>query len=283
MGIKNISWKEELKQELLKIGIESELFISDSFLLMRFRENEQLFLHLITIDTQPGCRETLQLQQDYLAEGKQLIQLWEDVWQNRTVQVLSRISALLGRNKRIHGRKTNILSITQPQADQFLNQHHLQGSATSRYRYALLLNDQIVAVATFSGKRKMIRKHPDYTSAELIRFATADGFTVQGGLSKLLQHFIKTLQPDDVMTYADLDWSYGKGYTKLGFELVAQTPPAEIWLDTQKMIRYFPHRLPPELNLIVAELSAAERVGYLNSAHYFSVFNMGNLKYILHL
>jgi len=283
VGIKNTGWKEELKHELLKIGIESELFISDSFHLMRFRGNEQLFLNLLTIDTQPGSSATLQLQQDYLSSGKQLIQLWEDVWQNRAAQVLSRISALMGRNKRIHGRKTIIQNITQPQADHFLNQHHLQGSASSRYRYALLLNDQIVAVATFSGKRKMTRKHPDYTSAELIRFATADGFTVQGGLSKLLQHFIKTLQPDDVMTYADLDWSYGKGYTKLGFELAAQTPPAEIWLDTQKMIRYFPHRLPAGLQVITAELSATERIAYLNSVHYFSVFNMGNLKYILHL
>jgi len=127
----------------------------------------------------------------------------------------------------------------------------------------------------------MTRKHADYTSVELIRFATADGFTVQGGLSKLIKHLIKTILPNDVMTYADLDWSYGKGYTKLGFELVAQVPPAEIWLDQATNTRYFPHRLPDKIITATAQLTEAERTIYLNSLHYISVFNTGNLKYII--
>ncbi|MBB6270463.1 hypothetical protein HDF26_000890 [Pedobacter cryoconitis] len=281
MSIKKISWQQELKQALQDIGIESELYTSDSFLLLKFQDNEELHLNLLSIAKHPDSAETLLLQQQYSASDKQLIQLWEDIWYTKPVQILSRISALLGKNKRIHGRKTSIITITQPEADEFLQKNHLQGSAKARHRYALVLEGQFVAVATFSAKRKMTRKHTDYTSVELIRFATADGFTVQGGLSKLIKHLIKTILPSDVMTYADLDWSYGKGYTKLGFEMVSQMPPAEIWLDQSTNIRYFPHRLPAEIIADLAPLAASEKIVYLNSLHYISVFNTGNLKYIL--
>ncbi|QNK63838.1 hypothetical protein H7F33_04900 [Pedobacter sp. PAMC26386] len=281
MSIKKIGWEIELKQALLGIGIESELVASDSFLLLKFQDNEQLYLNLLSITAHPGSAETLQLQKQYSASGKQLIQLWEDIWSDKSAQILSRINALLGKNKRIHGRKTSVISITQPEADVFFQKNHLQGSAKARHRYALILAGQFVAVATFSARRKMTRIHADYTSVELIRFATADGFTVQGGLSKLIKHLIKTILPDDVMTYADLDWSYGKGYTKLGFEMVAQMPPAEIWLDLADHTRYFPHRLPEEIRKTITLLSIPEQTAYLNSLRYVGVFNTGNLKYIL--
>ena len=281
MSVQKISWQQELKQALLNIGIESELYTSDSFLLLKFLDNDELYLNLLSITIHPDSAETLRLQQEYSASGKQLIQLWEDIWADKPKQILSRISALMGKNQRIHGRKTSVVNITQPQADAFLKENHLQGSAKARHRYALVFDGQFVAAATFSGKRRMTRRHEDYTSVELIRFATADGFTVQGGLSKLIKHLIKTILPSDVMTYADLDWSYGKGYTKLGFELVGQIPPAEIWLDTVNNIRYFPHRLPEEISNVIAELTAAEKVTYLKSLNYSRVFNMGNLKYII--
>jgi len=281
VSVQKISWQQELKQALLNIGIESELYTSDSFLLLKFLDNDELYLNLLSITIHPDSAETLRLQQEYSASGKQLIQLWEDIWADKPKQILSRISALMGKNQRIHGRKTSVVNITQPQADAFLKENHLQGSAKARHRYALVFDGQFVAAATFSGKRRMTRRHEDYTSVELIRFATADGFTVQGGLSKLIKHLIKTILPSDVMTYADLDWSYGKGYTKLGFELVGQIPPAEIWLDTVNNIRYFPHRLPEEISNVIAELTAAEKVTYLKSLNYSRVFNMGNLKYII--
>jgi hypothetical protein len=82
------------------------------------------------------------------------------------------------------------------------------------------------------------------------------------------------------MTYADMDWSYGKGYTKLGFELAEQSPPADIWLSRPTLLRYFPHRLPEEVQsfLLTPDFSAKMR-----SLQYTRVFNSGNLKYILYL
>ena len=41
---------------------------------------------------------------------------------------------------------------------------------------------------------------------------------VSGGMGKLLKAFIKDVQPDDIMSYADLEWSEGTVYEQLGFK-----------------------------------------------------------------
>ena len=252
-------------------------------ILLRFAESPKLVLHLIPIDHHFLPADLLKLQESFKANNQQLIQLWEDVWLKRPDQVLSRITAMLGKNKTVHGRKTKIITVTQVEADNFFGQYHLQFSAKARHRFALTLDGEVVAMASFSAKRNMTKKREGYTSVELIRFATVDGITVQGGLSKLIRHMIKTIGPDDVMTYADLDWSYGKGYTKLGFELTAQTPPAEIWINTETLVRYFPQRLPADMQGLIANLAAQEASGLMEPLGYRLIYNTGNLKYILYL
>ena len=37
-------------------------------------------------------------------------------------------------------------------------------------------------------------------------------------MGKLLKAFIKEVQPDDIMSYADLEWSEGNVYKTLGFQ-----------------------------------------------------------------
>lgn len=283
MGIKIAVWQQDIINKFEEGGISVSPFLSGSFLLLRFEGYKQLLVNLISVDQTVSAEDLLRLQQNYAADNIQLIQLWEDIWLTRPAQILSRISSLTGQNiTRIHGRKTKVVSITQPEADVFLQENHLQGSAKSRYKYALVVEGEVVAVATFSAKRRMTRINETHTSIELIRFATAVGITVQGGLSKLIKHLVNTVKPDDVMTYADLDWSSGKGYTKLGFELAEQTPPDLIWLHQPTLLRYFPHRIA-ETEVQATGLTAEELTAYLLSHHYVRIFNTGNLKYILYL
>lgn len=258
-------------------------FRSSPAFLLRFAESSKLVLHLIPIAHHFIPADLLKLQENFQANGQQLIQLWEDVWRKRPAQVLSRIAAMLGKNNTIHGRKTKVIPVTQVEADRFFGQYHLQFSAKARHRFALHQDGEVVAMASFSAKRNMTRKREGYTSVELIRFATVDGITVQGGLSKLIRHMIKTISPDDVMTYADLDWSHGKGYTKLGFELTAQTPPAEIWINKETLVRYFPQRLPENIQGLIANLAPQEASGVMEPLGYRLIYNTGNLKYILYL
>ncbi len=45
-------------------------------------------------------------------------------------------------------------------------------------------------------------------------------------MGKLLKAFIKVVNPDDIMSYADLEWSEGQVYNTLGFvrEPVGKSP-----------------------------------------------------------
>lgn len=284
MGIKIAAWQKNLVASLGEKGIAAELQAEGSALLLKFKDSAELVLNLIALDCSFQAQELLNLQSLYGDRGILLVQLWEDIWLKRPLQVLSRICSMLGKNKTVHGRKTKVITVSQPQADEFFERYHLQASASARYKYALTLDNEIVAMASFSGKRNMTRRTQEgYTSVELIRFATADGITVQGGLSKLIGHLAKTIAPNDVMTYTDMDWSQGKGYIKLGFELVATSAPAEIWLNRTDMTRYFPHRLPEEVKSGLTGLSASETEDFLISMNYIRIYNTGNLKHILQI
>ena len=48
----------------------------------------------------------------------------------------------------------------------------------------------------------------------------------------MLKTFIKDVQPDDIMSYADLEWSAGDVYRQLGFELEGQKAPVLFTIDT---------------------------------------------------
>ncbi|PTT02468.1 hypothetical protein DBR11_04645 [Pedobacter sp. HMWF019] len=267
MGLK-ADWLREIKHILEGQGIHAENAIQDSFKLLLLKEGK-LILNLISLDQYDDPEELLSYQFSCFQEGIQVIHLWEDIWQSRKEQVLSRLKSVMGLNQRLHGRSTSVEKISKEDAESFLEQYHIQGSAGGRYRYALQYKGEAVAVAVFSHKRKMKGKGEDYTSAELVRFATKDGITVIGGMTKLIKHYLRLFSPNDLMSYADRDWSVGNAYRTAGFELVAETPPSPLYVDPVSYIRYFLHRVPEE--------SDQEKI---NS--YIQVFNTGNLKYVLY-
>jgi len=239
---------------------------------------KNVVIHLVSLISSYQPDELVALQDRYLAKGNNLIHLWEDVWISRREQVIGRIRSLAGLNRRIHARKTKIMIISQLQADEFLYANHVQGTARSKYRFALSIDQTIVSVACFSNLRKMSRNHSaEYRSAEVIRFASMNGYTVTGGFTKLLKNFILEYKPNDVMSYADRDWSSGKVYEQAGFKLVSVSSPATIYVDRNSLVRYFPHRLP-------VSLVATDEKGSAQMDHtYIKIFNTGNLKYIYYL
>ena len=266
MGLK-ADWHVEVESLLKADNIQVENLNHTCFQLL-FIPRGKLLLNLVPV-TQPYTPEAfIALQEAYQLKNMHVIHLWEDIFMTRKAQVLSRIKSFAGLNRSVYGRSTSVEKISKEDADLFLNQYHLQGSVGARYRYCLIHKNETVAVATFSNKRKMSRQGPDYTSAELIRFATKDGITVTGGLSKLIKHYLKLQAPNDLMSYADRDWSLGKGYMAAGFKLKAITPPSKLYLDRITLQRYFMHRIPAH-----PDVSAA--------SHYIEIFNTGNLKFIL--
>ena len=197
----------------------------------------------------------LERQNKQRTKGVSSIILWEDLWWSKKTIVQSRISALLGKSIRIPGRLTYVSRLSKEIAAEFLKNNHLQGSVSAKYRYGLYLplryfrvlppdfaadldsQDLLVAVASFSNARIFSKENKPFRSHELIRFANLLNTTVVGGLDKLINAFIKDFQPDDIMTYADLEWSDGKGYSRLGFEKISLKPPMTFLLDLNTLDR----------------------------------------------
>ncbi len=244
---------------------------------------QNLCIHLISIAqfqaTQLPKLFFQQLSEDFSVHQSRLIHLWEDVWCAKTEVVKSRLLALLGRSTRIHARLCQVQRIDKHTVDKFLTSNHLQVSTNAKFKYGIFIKpsyftryqqvlspySSLVAAATFSAARTVHREGQPYRSVELIRFANLCGCTVVGGLDKLIKAFINEHHPDDIMTYADRDWSDGRGYEKVGFQRVEVTPPQPFLLDIQNQIRHYPKRL------------------HDIPSDWISIENAGNLKYLLDL
>jgi hypothetical protein len=189
-------------------------------------------------------------------QGIKLITIFEDEWLNRSQIVKSRLSQILGINKRGPGARCLRLScISSSQATDFLNTHHISGAAKAEVAVgAYDLNQKLVAVMTFSQGRKFT-KPKEVWQWEMVRFST-DGQHYAGIAARLFHHFEKTYQPQSVLSYADLRWGQGLYLAHLGFRRFEDTPP-NYWyfslknpdfkryhrftFNKQAMIKKYPH------------------------------------------
>ena len=219
---------------------------------------------------------------EYAAQGIQLVHLWQDCWARKQEIVCSRIAALSGTNARLHARQTNVWRFAKNDMRSFFAANHLQGAVNARYHYGLYADGQLVAMASFSAGRNMMRNGATVRSFELLRYANLLHHVVAGGLGKLIARFIKDVNPDDIMTYADLDWASGKGYRTLNFKQTDVTPPQAFRIHPEEMIRYYPHRLPPQLtNEFQQQKKYGKMDDFLKDKGYIEIYNSGNLKYLL--
>ena len=218
---------------------------------------------------------------EYASQGVQLVHLWQDSWVLRQEIVRSRIAALSGTCVRIHARQTKVQRIAKDDICGFFVVNHLQGAVNARYNYGLYLGGQMIAAASFSAGRTVVRGGVACRSFELLRYASLLHHRVVGGLGKLLARFIKEVKPDDVMTYADLDWASGKGYQALNFKQMAISPPQTFWIHPSEMIRYYPHRVPLQLTDEFRRQNKHTNMDdFLKDKGYLMIYNAGNLKYL---
>lgn len=220
---------------------------------------------------------------DYQENSKiRIVHLWEDQWVFHERKIRSKLKSLLGITERIHGRETKLISINNSQLVQFLATNHLHVPIKAKYKYGLVKDNELVAVMSFSKSRKIVRDDVVFNSFELLRFCNKLDATVVGGFSKLLQYFLKTHNPDDVMTYVDRDWSNGQYLIDNEFEFLEGLPAMEFWLNIITGEREYPHLVLKKLGMSVEDIeSEPERKSFLIKNSYAQVFNSGSYKLIL--
>lgn len=148
-----------------------------------------------------------------------------DILYREPEKLLAFVMSRLNLNKRVFARKCEVVRLERMVAKQFFDTHHLMNYAQAAFHYGLLYKNDIVAVAAFSRGRKMNRLLASQRSYEMVRFCSASGITVTGGLTKLLAHFVKIQAPGDIMTYIDKNWAQPETFVKSGFKRMGETPP----------------------------------------------------------
>lgn len=205
-----------------------------------------------------------------IAVNNKSFAFWINDWFNKKEIILSIISSKLGKNKRVFARNCKAKKVTKQETEIFLNQNHLLGFKTAYFKYALYNQQEMIAIATFSKGRKMNRLDANKRSFELISFCCKKGVSVTGGLSKLIKAFVTDLQPGDIMTYIDKDWSDGSTYLKLGFKIHSETEPQTFVFDKTNFEKYQLEKLPE--NIFIAFQSSKQNFGIVK--------NSGNLKLV---
>ncbi|MEA5459886.1 hypothetical protein VB796_12595 [Arcicella sp. LKC2W] len=259
-------WKKEIHKFLEINQIAFEVNQTLSVFEILYLPDFQLYLHLIDLNEFSSNSISITYFQDLSEkvniQNQRIIHLWEDVWADKKDLVQSRILAMIGKFSRLNARHCFIERIDKPTADKFLNENHLQASVKAKFKYGLFLKTQyvkkfldkqsveneLIAVATFSGGRTLKEgERKDFRSYELIRFASLKGFVVVGGMDKLLKAFIAEHSPDDIMSYADRDWSDGRSYLKLGFLKIGLLNPQCFVVDENTNQRLLTHEVNVEI------------------------------------
>jgi hypothetical protein len=209
-----------------------------------------------------------------LQQNIQLLHINESDWVLKQPIIKSIISNKLGKSKyTIYARKCSVVELDNQETRTFLNINHLQGHVNSSINLGLKCGDELVSILTLS-KSRFSKKH-EY---EIYRFCNKLNFSVVGGASKLFNYFIKSWDPNSVITYADRKFGEGKLYEKLGFNFLHNSTPGYSYfkkgqIELQSRIRFQKHKLVDKLETYDPLLTAWENM--INNG-YDRIWDCGN-------
>lgn len=187
-----------------------------------------------------------------------------DYFRRDPLKIAALVLSKMGLNKTVFARQCETKPLDKNTAETFIQQFHLMGPTQSGFNYGLFYKGQLLAVASFAKGRKMNRLPKEKRSYELIRFCCKSGYTVTGGLSKLMQHVMIEKKAGDIMTHVDKQFSDGSSFKKAGFKAVASSAPHFFLVDKDSFQRQLIKN--PEQNF--------------DKKKYYLVQNAGNIKMI---
>lgn len=168
-------------------------------------------------------------------KGIKLIHIFEDEWLYKQSIVKSRIKNILNKTDNIfYARKCEIRLLSNKEANDFLDDNHIQGKINSSINIGLFYKDNLLSVMTFGSLRKCLGREKKDNNYELLRFCNKINTSVVGGASKLFNFFIKKFEPHSVISYADRRWSNGNLYEKLNFNFINNTVPNYFYIKNKK-------------------------------------------------
>ena len=161
----------------------------------------------------------------------------------------------------------------------FLNENHIQGTVGGKINYGLYYDDELITIMTF-GNGRNVMNGSNY-EWELLRFCNKINHSVIGGASKLLKHFIKENNPTNIISYADIRWSDGNLYNKLGFNYKNSSNPNYYYVVNKKR----EHRYKFRKDILVSEGFDSNKTEkqIMTERGYNRIYDCGNLVYFTSL
>lgn len=199
-------------------------------------------------------------------QGIQLIQIWEDDWNNNSELIKRMIAHKLNVSNEpvVYARKTTIKKVSTIEAKQFLTENHLQGYRTAKY-YGSYYQGKIVNILGVAKKGD--------DGLEIIRYAV--NCKVTGGFSRLLKFILKLKEFEHIKkiySYSHNDHSDGNVYSKNNFMLEHSGSPGYFyfksgWKKREFRLKYSPSRVKKNPNLQYIEGASERELADLNNMY----------------
>lgn len=204
-------------------------------------------------------------------KGIDLITIFSDEFLNHPNIVMSILKNKMGITPiSIMARKTEVVKLTSDKCRSFLKENHIMGAGRSTEKYGLIYNNELVAVMTFI-KGDISHKGSEW---EINRFASKIDTSIIGGASKLFNKFRKDVNPETVVTFADLRWGKGSVYERMGFVHEYNSPPNYWYHDNTKRYHRFGLRKNSNDNPLLTEWENRKNQGWDR------IWDCGHAKYV---
>ena len=202
--------------------------------------------------------------------GIELITIFGDEWENKRNAVTNFISSKLGVNRVIAARKLEFCKLDSNEAKEMLKNYHIQGHGLITHAYGLKDKFGVLYMVMTFGPH-----HRNRNEVLLTRMCTVQGWTVQGGASKLFANAMKAMDCSMVSTFADLRYSQGNVYTKMGFKHVSTLGPDYSY--TKGMKRVSKQSMRKRIGEIGTERELRQQSGWLR------IYDCGKIKFCMQL
>ncbi len=167
------------------------------------------------------------------------IYFWEDLWISQNNIQKARLNSFMQMNKKIFARNCTVKILAEFNAIEFLNKYHQLGFCASNSYLGLYEKDKLLALASFTKGTKLKRIETNKKSFSLSRFCVLPDISIVGGLTKLINAFVKQNNANDIMTYLDASQSQNSNLLNAGFELSPQKKIFEFYIDIKNNKRYY--------------------------------------------
>lgn len=260
--------------------LEGESFIKivDTNLLIKYVD----YFHYSEVNT--GKKALINIYNIANNNGYKVVQVFEDDWKFKRNIIESRILNLLSKSSKIWARKTEVRFIDDFKIIRdFMNDTHIQGYVPSKYKIGIFYNNEMVGLLTLSDLRINLGQKKEVGTFEILRYSCKNGVNIIGGFDKALKFFIRTYNPNKIVSYANRMWSNEDNvYSKIGMKLESISDASYFYIVGDKREGRFSYRKDVLLSKYGYPSSMTEHTIMLSNSVY-RIFDAGCFKYVMTL